>query len=369
MVEILAEPPLLLHVYSTFAVGGAQVRFAAIANHFGRRWRHAIVAMDGDLSCRERLDPGLLLSFPQVAIRKGDTLGNVRRFRAVLRRLRPHTLVTSNWGSIEWAMANAAWTVCRHVHVEDGFGPDERSAQLRRRVLTRRLVLRGCETVLPSQTLLRIATDVWRLPPRRLHYVPNGIDLGRFAAGRLVAPSGTPVVGTVAALRAEKNLARLLRAFRIATADPTVPGRLVIIGDGAERSSLEALAAELGLQDRVQFAGHQPDPVTGISGFDLFAMSSDTEQMPISLLEAMAAGLAVAATDVGDIRAMLPAESQPFVTALDDAVLAAALRRLLLEPGLRRAVGLANLRKAQRDYADTTMFASYARLFDGGDRS
>src|ERR1700710_2561664 len=99
--------PLLLHVFPTFAFVGAQVRFASIANHFGPRWRHAIVAMNGDLACRERLDSALDVQFPQVDLRKGDTLGNVRRFRAVLRSLAPDVMLTSNFGSIEWAIANA----------------------------------------------------------------------------------------------------------------------------------------------------------------------------------------------------------------------------------------------------------------------
>jgi glycosyltransferase involved in cell wall biosynthesis len=359
------EPPLLLHVYSTFGVGGPQVRFAAIANHFGQRWRHAIVAMDGNTACRERLDPGLAVSFPDVGLHKGETTGNIRRIRAVLRDMRPRTLITSNWGSIEWAMANAVFPLAPQVHIEDGFGPEERNIQIRRRVLTRRLVLRDCTTVLPSQTLLRIATDIWRLPRRSLRYIPNGIDLARFAVTRSTDPNRVPVIGTVAALRAEKNLGRLLRAFRLAVADD-LGGRLVIVGDGPERPMLEALAQQPGLLGRVHFTGHQPDPSATLAEFDIFALSSDTEQMPISLLEAMAAGLPVAATDVGDIRAMLPAESQGDVTPLDDAALAAALRRLLLDPAARLRQGGANRCKAVQTYDETTMFAAYADLFDGG---
>src|ERR1700722_16846724 len=113
-------PPLLLHIYATFSVGGPQVRFAAIANRYPARWRHAVVAMDGNLACRERLSPAVDVTFPEIDIRKGDTLGNLRRFRAVLREMQPHALITSNWGSIEWAMANA-WPLVRHVHIEDGF--------------------------------------------------------------------------------------------------------------------------------------------------------------------------------------------------------------------------------------------------------
>ena len=358
-------PPLLLHVYSTFGVGGPQVRFAAIANHFGQRWRHAIVAMDGNTACRERLDPGLAVCFPDVGLHKGDTLGNVMRIRAVLREMRPRTLITSNWGSIEWAMANAVRPLAPQVHIEDGFGPEERSIQIRRRVLTRRLVLRGCTVVLPSQNLLRIASEVWRLPRKNLRYIPNGIDLDRFAAQRAPTPDRAPVVGTVAALRAEKNLGRLLRAFRLATADGSAPGRLVIVGDGPERPMLEALAQQPGLLGRVDFTGHRPDPAAALAEFDIFALSSDTEQMPISLLEAMAASLPVAATDVGDVRVMLPAESQNNITALDDAALAAALRRLLLDPAARQLEGAANRGWVMQTYAETTMFAAYAGLFDG----
>ena len=355
------SPPLILHVFPTFAVGGVQVRFAAVVNHWGRRWRHAVVAMDGDLSCRERLDPALGVEFPPVAVRKGDTLGNVLRFRRTLRRLRPDLLVTSNWGSIEWSVANLVPAV-RQVHVEDGFGPDDRGGRLPRRARLRRLVLRRRVVVLPSRTLWEIATGVWRLDPRRLRYVPNGIDLARFAGPHPEARPG-PVVGTVAALRPEKNIARLLRAFALAA--PDGPASLVVAGDGPERPALEGLARKLGIAGRVRFAGHVADPTGLLGQLDVFAMSSDTEQMPLSLLEAMAAGLPVAATNVGDIRSMLAAGNAPYVTAPDDAALAAGLRALLAQAGLRQALGAANRAKAERDYNQDAMFQAWAAAFDG----
>jgi glycosyltransferase involved in cell wall biosynthesis len=352
-------PPLLLHAFSTFATGGPQVRFAAIANHLGGRYRHAIVAMDGNLACRERLDPALDVTFPDIPVAKGDTRGNARRFHAVLRAMRPDALLTSNWGTIEWAIANRLGTV-RHVHVEDGFGPEERDRQIPRRVWMRRAFLAGREVVVPSLTLRRIATERWRL--RRVRYVPNGIDLARFAATRGgEAPAAGPVIGTVAALRAEKNLARLLRAFAAGGAG----ARLVIAGDGPERPKLEALAAELGIADRTTFAGHMPDPAPLLRGLDVFALSSDTEQMPISLLEAMGAGLPVAATSVGDVAAMLAPEQAPFVVPRDDAALAGALRRLLDDAGQRAALGAANRRKAEAEYSDTAMFAAWRDVWDG----
>jgi glycosyltransferase involved in cell wall biosynthesis len=352
--------PLLLHVYPTFAVGGAQSRFCAIANHFGDRWRHAIVAMDGNTECRERLDPTLPVSFPQIDIRKGDTLGNTKRFRAVLQGLEPQTLITSNWGSIEWTLANAISPVVRHVHVEDGFGPEERTTQLPRRVWARRLALRRCITVLPSRTLLAIATDIWRLPAARLRYIPNGIDTDRFAYPPIA--HDIPVIGTVAALRSEKNLARLLRAF--AQLSATENARLMIVGDGPERPALEALAAQLGITERTQFTGHLADPTAAYREFDIFALSSDTEQMPLSVLEAMAAGLPITATRVGDVPAMLSVANAPYLARLDDTALADSLRDLLRDPGTRLRVGAANRAHVLQNYNQAAMFRQYAALFD-----
>ena len=358
------KPPLVLHVFSSFAVGGVQVRFASIVNHFGERWRHAIIAMDGDLSCRERLDSGLDLKFPKVEIRKGDTIGNALRFRRLLQGLRPNLLVTSNWGTIEWSIANAV-PIVRQVHIEDGFGPDDRGGRLPRRVLLRRMLLRNRVVVLPSRTLWAIATQIWRLSPDFLRYVPNGIDLAQFAAPAQAheEPGLTVVVGTVAALRAEKNIGRLIRAFAVATAG--LQTRLVIAGDGPERMALQALARELGIHARVRFAGHIGQPAALLKQFDIFAMSSDTEQMPLSLLEAMAAGLPVASTGVGDIRSMLATENGAYVTTPDDAGLAASLRALIDGGGLRRRLGAANRAKAEQEFGQAKMFQAWAGVFDG----
>jgi glycosyltransferase involved in cell wall biosynthesis len=358
--------PTLLTVFATFGVGGPQVRFAAIANRFPDRYRHTIVAMDGVTTARERLAPGLDATFPSIAIRKGGALSNRRAFRTGLREWRPDLLVTCNWGSIEWAMANLP-ALCRHLHIEDGFGPEEQQVQLRRRVLTRRLVLARSTVVVPSRNLERIATGVWRLSTRRVCYIPNGIDLALFALPpdaslrARIAGEG-PIVGAVSALRPEKNFARLLRAFRVATQQ--VPARLAVVGDGPERPELERLAVELGIAERVHFAGHIAAPAPFYGAFDLFAVSSDTEQMPIAVIEAMAAGLPVAGTHVGDVRTMVTPENSPFIGPLDDAALAGSLLTLLRDPELRQRIGAANRAKATREYDQETMFQAYAALFD-----
>jgi glycosyltransferase involved in cell wall biosynthesis len=365
----LVLPPLVLHVFPTFAVGGAQVRFAALANRFGARWRHAIVAMDGRFGCAERLDPAIApLLLPAPVANGANPLSSVWALRRALREIAPDVLVTSNWGSIEWALANLAPPRRHHIHTEDGFGPEEAHGQIPRRVWTRRLGLRFSTVVLPSTVLLDVARNTWRLPEARLRYIPNGLDIGRFtpegAAAPLDVPGEGPLIGTVAALRAEKNIARLLEACAI-LAGAGEKFRLVVIGDGAERAMLEARAAELGLVSRVRFAGHVPDPAAAYRAMDLFALSSDTEQMPFSVLEAMATALPVAATNVGDVRVMLPEISRPHVAARTPEALAAALRPLLESEELRARLGAANRAKAVQDYDQETMFQAYAALIDG----
>ena len=357
-----SNPPLLVHVFPTFAVGGAQVRFAAIANHFGTAFRHIVVSLDGDWGCRDRLRPDLDVSFPAVDAPKGAMFGNARRFRRLLRQWQPDVLVTGNWGSIEFAMANI-FPVTRHLHIEDGFGPEERATQIARRIWTRRLVLARSKVVLPSHNLVRIATEVWKLDRRRVLYVPNGIDLARFAADARDADRAIPVIGTVAALRTEKNIARLIEAF--AGVVKETPARLTIVGDGPERSALTALATSLGVADLVAFTGQRDDTPALYAGFDIFALSSDTEQMPLSVIEAMASGLPVVATDVGDVRGMLAPDNDRLVTTLDSGAMAQALIPLLRDPTERGTIGAANLEKAQRDFAQASMFERYGKLWLG----
>jgi glycosyltransferase involved in cell wall biosynthesis len=349
----------LAWVFPGFGVGGAQMRFCALANHFGSAVAHSVISLNGDLACAEKLLPGLDVQFPQAHHPAGRLVEAVLHARGTFAATRPDLVITSNWGAIEWAMG-ARLAGMPHLHSEDGFGPEEQAGQIARRVWTRRLALRGSQLVLPSRNLLRIARDIWRLPERRLHYVPNGIDLARFAkATPMDLPPGEgPVLGTIAALRAEKNIGRLVRA--VAEVRARRPVRLVVVGDGPERAGLQLLARALDLEDGVLFPGHSQQPERWMASFDAFALSSDTEQMPLSLLEAMAAGLPCLCTDVGDVRSMVAEANVPFIVPPQDAPFADGLAAILLENG--RAIGAANQAKAREVFGQEPMFLAWAKL-------
>jgi glycosyltransferase involved in cell wall biosynthesis len=362
-------PLTLLHVFSSFKVGGAQVRFSALANHFGGRYRHLIMTMDGATECAERLNPSVDYQMVSMSVPKNSTLTNFFTLRRRLASLRPDLLVTYNWGTTEWALANTPPRI-RHLHVEDGFGLDEAERQLRRRVLFRRVVLSlGSTVVLPSRTLWRIAAEQWHLNPQRLRYIPNGIDCQRFSHAADSAMTGLRrnpgelLVGTVAALRPEKNLHRLIAAF--ARLRPDVNARLVVVGGGPERTALEQTVRQHNLGDAVLFTGPLAAPERVLAKLDLFALSSDTEQMPVSILEAMASGLAIATVDVGDVREMLSPANRPYVVPRDELALAGIVRTLLVDGAARRRIGNANRAHVAAAYDQARMFADWGRLFDG----
>jgi L-malate glycosyltransferase len=201
--------------------------------------------------------------------------------------------------------------------------------------------------------------------------VPNGVDIERFSKPvRDVIPDfarrpGELVIGTVAPLRPEKNIGRLLRAFASLGDSPAV--RLIVAGHGVERPALTRLAAELGIVERVIFAG-QVAPESVLGTFDIFALSSDTEQMPNALLEAMAASRAVAAVDVGDVKGIVCDANRDFVVPRDDGpALAGSISRLLRDPAKRAELGRDNRRRAVDSFSQARMFTAYSLIFGVND--
>ena len=335
------------------------MRFAQLVRLHGARYRHTVLALDQNYDMANRLGE-FPITYPELQFDKRKTFASWRLFRQTLRGIAPDVLLTYNWGAVEWALVNRFGAARPHLHIEDGFGPEEAQRQLRRRIWTRRLALTGRNTkvVLPSRNLERIALGIWSLPAKQVCYIPNGVDCARFAAAAR-GESAETVIGTVASLRREKNIARLIEAFsEVASRRAAGSLELLIVGGGAERQSLENLARQRGAA--VRFAGQTNQPEKFLSQMDIFALSSDTEQMPLGVLEAMAAGLPVVATAVGDVAQMVAAENAAYV--VPPHAFEAALARLVDDRAAQRALGRANEIKARETFDENVMAARYAEL-------
>lgn len=354
----------LAHVFPSFAIGGQQRRLAALIDGLGPAWPHRIFALDGDISgaaliggARDNVTIGALPLEKSSVV----SIGNVRRLGRAIADTGADLLCTYNFGSIEAVIANAIGPRLPHVHHEDGFGPDEAGGRQKiKRVLARRILLSRAQICVPSAGLEEIALRTWRLGRSRVRRIPVGIDLARY--GRVRKAAGGPVVvGSLGALRAEKNFARLIHCFDAARQERDA--RLVIVGEGPERQRLRAAAAATGSHDLISLPGATMHPEDYFAGFDIFALSSDTEQTPTSLIEAMASGLPALATDVGDVSAMLGEASREFVVAPgDDAAFIAQLRALIDGAALRRRLGEANRARAQA-FDQAAMIAAFRGLY------
>lgn len=366
--------PHLLHVFPNFVPTGPELRTVELIGAFGRALRHSIVSMDGRTGAAERLPPDVdvrILPSPP----KAGSLATARRLRRLLRAERPDLVLTYNWGAFDMLLAARSAGFRRVIHHEEGFNEDEAESFKRRRIWARRLALPGAAAVVvPSERLRRVAVELWRLPPERVRLIPNGIRLDRFTPAdgnpelraRLGIPAQALVVGTVGSLRPVKNHARLLEA--VAQAGATVKDlHILLVGDGEERPALESRAAEPDLAGRVCFAGYQEAPAPFYRAMDLFALSSDSEQMPVALLEAMASSLPVASTDVGDVRAMLPPEQARFLLPPDPdtaAGLAGRITDLARLPHLRQELGALNRKRTEARYSFEVLCVSYRKLYE-----
>lgn len=370
----MTRPARILHCHSTFMLGGKEARAVRLMNAFGDAAEHVVLSATPDaLGAREAIDPGIKVAFP------GDAAPSLRgkpspgRYAALAAYMGDFDLVLSyNWGAMDVAGARRMFAGVRRlpplIHHEDGFNEDEAVRQKPARVWFRRLMLPAAyRLVVPSQRLEEIARAVWKQPARRIERIANGISLPGEAeiANPLPIPGMPPgaglVVGTVAGLRAVKNLPRLVRIF---AAGAPADAQLVILGEGPERATILAEAERLGVSGRVVLPGFVRDPVRYMGGFDIFALSSDSEQFPISLVEAMACGLPGLMADVGDIFAMTAQENRPFILPpADEQRLADGLARLAADPVLRRTIGAANRAAALQYYAEEGMIERYRLLY------
>ena len=198
--------------------------------------------------------------------------------------------------------------------------------------------------------------------------IPNGIDLARFSDTRPAedlreGKTGELVVGFVGRLVKEKGCAVLLAVAADCIAE-FPKSRFVITGEGPERESLETLSKQLRLKQNVHFTGRREDMPAVYAAFDVCVLPSFVEAMPMTILEAMAAGNPVIATRIGEIPTTVENETTGILVAPNDArELREAILRLLRDGNLRRSMGQSGRARVQRHFSVERMSQSYVEIY------
>ena len=345
----------IVHTESSLGWGGQELRILSESQGLARRGHQVRLLCPAEARiCSEAARWGVS-AVPLPIARK--SLGGVRSLLHWFRANRCD-VVSTHSSTDSWLAAAALlvlgrpFPMVRTRHI---------SAPVSRNALSRWLYTRATSHIVTAGEALR-AELIRRngFPAQRIESVPTGMDAQRFRPGERAAarvaldlPQDATLVGIVATLRSWKGHRYLIEAL---------PGlrqelRLVIVGDGPMREVLEALVDDLGLRERVRFAGNQHDVVPWLQALDIFALPSyANEGVPQALVQAMLTGLACVTTHAGSIAELAQHDATALVVPPQNVeALRAAIDRLARDTSLRRRLGGAARRHCEANFSYEVM--------------
>jgi glycosyltransferase involved in cell wall biosynthesis len=360
-------------VVDSLAVGGAEIMVAELAAALAARGTRTVVislsAPTGSaVEARIRSAGAVIAHLPATSAHSLLAMRRLGRLRRLLRDLDPdvvHTHLSS--GNILGALAARAagrpvvatvHSIVEHPHRHYRARHAIESGALR---LASRVIAVGPAVATAHRGRVPAERLAVVLNPARPAGAPG--EAGRRARRHeLGAGDDDVVLIAVGRLTSAKAWPDLLAAFeRVRGTHPSA--RLVIVGDGEERDLVETERSAHGLDAAVAMLGQRDDVPDLLQAADLFVSSSRVEGAPVAVLEAMAAGLPVVATDVGDVATILPATAGVLVPPGDPAALAAAVSRLLDDPGARRAMGEAGRQLARANHGVDAWLAAVEAVY------
>ncbi|MCB1778134.1 MAG: TIGR03088 family PEP-CTERM/XrtA system glycosyltransferase, partial [Candidatus Competibacteraceae bacterium] len=339
----------MAHIIFRLDYGGLENGLVNLINRMPpERYRHAIICLtDYNPKFRHRIQPSDVEVFT-LHKREGHDLRLYPRCWSLLRRLRPAIVHTRNLAPLE--MQLPAWLagVQARVHGEHGWDRDPALMHPRHQRLRRWLRPLISHYIALSGEIAGYLESRIGVALARISRIINGVDHQRFHPGSDrsplptgFAPPGTWVIGTVGRLEKVKDQLNLAQAFiQLAERVPDARQRLrlAIIGEGSLRAKLESMLDEARLRDLVWLPGARDDVPGLLRSFDLFVLPSQAEGISNTILEAMACGLPVVATEVGgNAELVVAGETGRLVPASDPKALALAIQEYVDDPGRMRA--------------------------------
>jgi sugar transferase (PEP-CTERM/EpsH1 system associated) len=377
-------PLKIVHVVHSLEVGGLENGVVNLINRLdGGCFTQVVCCLKGSGKLAERIERKDV-EIIELGLSADGFRFPVLKLSRVFRRIAPHMVHTRGWGTVDAVFAARLAGVPRVVHGEHGREWDDREGSNWKRNQIRRLVgLMVNRYVVVCKFFHSWLRQKCRVAEKKILHIPNGVDTTkfhplcaerkeqspetRFALGALRARLGLPVegvlLGSVGRLDPVKDFPTLLKAFAKARRD-FPKAHLVVVGDGPLRRALASLAAELGLDSSVHWLGEREDVALLYRCFDLFVQASLFEGMSNTILEAMASGLAVVATDTGGNSELITSgENGRLVPVGDSESLARALSDYLRDSSRRQAHGQKSREIAAGNFDLSLMASRYAGLY------
>jgi sugar transferase (PEP-CTERM/EpsH1 system associated) len=374
----LSSAPLIAHVIFRLDVGGLENGLVNLINRMPEdRFRHAIICIDRSTEFRRRIRRDDVEIF-DIRKRPGRDLRASWRLYQVLRQLRPHIVHTRNLGALDALLPAICAGVRHRIHGEHGWDVDDLQGTSRKNRLLRKLhapMISSYVTV--SRDLKDYLMQKIGINEQRIRHICNGVDTDRFTVPnadnpgadilRSVFGDDVCVIGTVGRVEPVKDPFNLAAAFKrlIANGPECAHARLVCIGDGELHAQLVQKLEEDGLLQYVWLPGRRDDVAELMGGFDVFVQASLAEGISNTVLEAMASGLPIIATDVGGNPELVRQDSNGLIVpAADRTALFEAMRRYVSDRPLREAHGRASRQRALDEFSIDRMVRDYTELYE-----
>ncbi len=292
------------------------------------------------------------------------------RFVSLLRQIRPQVLLTVDapYAVLYAVLTKRLRLVRKLVIAVHSFGKTKRTREM---AIARRLASGVTDTLVALTEEHRrflLEQEGWKA--REVLVIPNGVDLQRFTSdgsnlrAEWELSSQTPAFGVVAGLRPEKNLFRFLRvAHKVLSTLPDA--RAFVVGDGELRQELQAFSQQMDCAPRIVFTGALQDIPAVWRSLDVAVLTSDTEVLPMTLIEAAACGVPAVSTDVGAVRdVVLDGETGFVVPPEEEGALAERIVYLLQHPDERKRMGERARQHAEAHFDLRQMVERYAQLLE-----
>jgi sugar transferase (PEP-CTERM/EpsH1 system associated) len=373
------RPPLVVHLLLRFDTGGLENGVVNLINHMPQSaYRHAVVSLTEvvpEFSRRVQRDD---VQFVALGKTPGHAIRLYPRLWKLLRELGPAIVHTRNLAALECQVPAAMAGVPVRIHGEHGRDADDPDGTRRRYQWLRRTYRPFVHHyVALSRDLADYLTHKVGVPQPRVEQIYNGVDVGRFVRP---APGRTPVagcpfldgalfvVGTVGRMQTVKAQPLLAAAFvRALQLQPALRDRLrlVMVGDGPLRAEAQAVLAQSGVEELAWLPGERADVPDVMRGLDCFVLPSLAEGISNTILEAMASGLPVVATDVGgNAELVVDGQTGELVPSGDVQAMAASIAGLASDPARAAAMGAAGRLRVERHFSLPAMVDAYRQLYD-----